>query len=127
MPGLYRLLADAVVVLHLLFIVFVVLGGLLVFRHRRWAWVHLPLAAWGFAVEAAGWVCPLTPLETALRRRAGLATWEGDFVGHYLLPLIYPGELTRGVQVLLASGVVAVNAAVYGAWLWRRRRGAPSA
>jgi len=125
MPSRHDLLAaaaDAVVVAHFLFIVFVVLGGLLVLRRPRLAWAHLPAAVWGALIEFAGWVCPLTPLEVRLRVAAGEAPYSGGFIAHYLLPLVYPDELTRGMQVALGLGVLGVNAAVYGALLRRRRR-----
>jgi hypothetical protein len=109
-------LADLIVVLHLAFIVFVVAGGLFVLRWPRAAWAHLPAAAWGAAVEFFGWICPLTPLETGLRG----GRYPGDFVTHYLLPIIYPAELTREVQWILGTGVVTVNILIY-AWAWRRR------
>ncbi len=120
---IFRVLADAVLVLHLAFILFVVLGGLVVLRHPRLAWLHLPAAAWGAWIEMAGWICPLTPLENELRARAGGGEFTGGFIEHYLVPLVYPGGLTRPMQWLLSALVLAVNAAIY--WrLWRRRRSA---
>lgn len=126
MEILYRILADVLVVLHLAFVAFVVLGGLLVLRRPRLAWVHLPVAVYGMLIEAVGWVCPLTPLENRFRVLGGLPAYEGDFVGRYLLPVLYPAGLTRETQWLLAAVVLAVNAAVYGRLLWRRRRGSPA-
>jgi hypothetical protein len=120
-PGLARLLADAVVAFHFAFVLFVVLGGLLVLRWRRVAWVHLPSAAWGALIEFAGWICPLTPLELDLRRQAGQAGYSGGFIEHYILPVLYPEALDRGAQVGLGLSVVALNAVVY-ALLWRRAR-----
>ncbi len=117
----YTLLADLVVGVHLAFVLFVVAGGLLVLRWPRLAWAHLPAAAWGAVVELAGWVCPLTPLENALRRRGGGVGYGGGFVEHYVVPILYPSELTRELQVGLGLGVVALNAGVY-LWLLRRRR-----
>lgn len=116
-----RFLADLVVFIHLGFIVFVVFGGLLVVRWPRLAWVHLPAALWGAAVELGGWVCPLSPLENLLRAAAGQGGYEGDFVGRYLLPLIYPAHLTRELQMLLGAGVLVINLALYG-WALRRHR-----
>jgi hypothetical protein len=111
---IYRALADLVVIAHLTFIVFVVLGGLLVL-HRWWLWViHLPAIAWGVFVEVAGVSCPLTPLENHLRRLSGSAGYSGGFVEHYLLPLIYPAGLGRETQFLMATVVLLVNLAVYG-------------
>lgn len=112
-------LADLVVLLHLAFILFVMLGGLLVLRRRRLMWLHLPVAAWGAAIEFVGWICPLTPLENRLRAAAGEAGYSGGFIEHYLIPLIYPAGLTRELQWLLGALVLLVNAAVY----WRVLRG----
>lgn len=117
----YGLLADLVVVVHLGFVVFVVVGGLLVFRWGWVVWLHLPAALWGALIEFFGWMCPLTPLEQWLRRRAGEAGYEGGFVEHYVLPVLYPGELTREIQIALGVGVVVLNLCIYG-WLLRSRR-----
>ncbi|HEX5862917.1 MAG TPA: DUF2784 domain-containing protein [Casimicrobiaceae bacterium] len=119
---LYRLAADAVLVLHLAFVVFVVLGGFLVLRWRNVAWVHLPAVAWGALVEFSGWICPLTPLEIALRQAAGDAAYSGDFVEHYIVALLYPESLTRDAQLTLGVAVVLLNAAIYGAVLVRQFR-----
>ncbi|MCM8593818.1 DUF2784 domain-containing protein [Accumulibacter sp.] len=120
----YRLLADAVVVAHLLFILFVVFGGLLVLRWPRLALAHLPAACWGALIEVGGWICPLTPLENGLREAAGEAGYPGSFIARYLLPVIYPAGLTRELQFVLAAVVVAVNLAVYAELLrrWGARR-----
>jgi len=117
-------LADLVVLLHLAFILFVMLGGLLVLRRRRLMWLHLPVVAWGAAIEFVGWVCPLTPLENHLRAAAGEAGYSGGFVEHYLIPLIYPEGLTRELQWLLGALVLLVNALVYWRVL-RRQAGKP--
>jgi len=115
---MYPLLADLVLIVHLTFVVFVLCGGLLVLRWRWIAWLHLPAAAWGAVVEFTGWICPLTPLENWLRAQGGEVGHEQDFVAHYLLPLLYPGDLTRDLQLLLGSVVVVLNTALYW-WLWR--------
>ena len=114
--------ADGLLLLHLLFILFALLGGLLVWRWPRLAWLHLPAAFWGALVELMHWPCPLTPLEQQLRRAAGQAGYDGGFIEHYLLPLIYPAGLTPQIQVLLGLIVLTLNGLVYGLWLWRRRR-----
>lgn len=115
----YRLAADLVVLLHLGFVVFVVLGGLLA-RWRSWvALVHLPCAVYGAAIEIWGWVCPLTPLENRLRVLGGEQGYAGNFVEHYLVGVLYPEPLSRTMQLLLAAVVIAINVGVYG-WALRR-------
>lgn len=117
----YRIAADAVLLVHLAFIVLVVAGALLVFRYRWFAWVHVPVAAWGAFVELTGRVCPLTTLENTLRINAGQQGYSVSFIEQYLLPVIYPAGLTREMQLGLAGFVVAINAILYFL-LWRRRR-----
>jgi len=114
--------ANAVVLAHLAFILFVVFGALLVLKWRWVAWVHVPAASWGAAVEFFGLICPLTPLEMRLRDVAGMATYEGDFVGHYILPVMYPAGLTPALQAWLGAIVVLSNVAIYGLVLARGRR-----
>lgn len=116
----WRVLADLTVGLHLAFVVFVVLGGLLVLRWPKLAWAHLPVAVYGVLIEWIGWTCPLTPLENWLRQRAGGAGYSGGFVEHYILPLLYPGRLTETVQLALGGLVVLANVIIY-TWVWRRR------
>lgn len=124
---LVGLAADGVALLHFAFILFVVLGGFLVLRFRKLAWLHLPAAVWGAAIEFTGGICPLTPLENVLRRAGGSAGYADSFIRHYLLPIIYPPGLTRDIQSALALGVVLLNALVYGLLLLRpgRRGGGP--
>ena len=114
---LYRCLADAVLLVHLAFVAFVVAGGLLVRRWPRAAWLHLPAALWGVIVEWSGTVCPLTPLEVTFRRWGGEAGYDGGFVEHHVLPLLYPASLTRGIQLMLGTLVLAINGLVYAAAL----------
>ncbi len=123
----YPLLANLVLLLHLAFVLFVLLGGLFALRWRWMPWLHLPAAAWGAAVELLGLPCPLTPLENQLRRAAGDAGYTGGFIEHYLLPLLYPAELTPEVQWLLAGVVVVFNLIVYLAIrrYWVRGRSNP--
>lgn len=118
---LYRLLADLVVVVHCGFVLFVVLGGLLALRWPRAAWLHLPAAIWGAGIEFAAGICPLTPLENHLRRLGGEAGYSGGFVEHYVLPVLYPDGLTRGVQLGIGIFVVLLNASIY-LLVWRRSR-----
>jgi hypothetical protein len=123
---IYRLLADLVLVAHLTFIVFVIAGGLLTLR---WAWaplVHLPAALWGVFIEVSGAVCPLTPLENALRFAAGSRGYSGGFIEHYLVPVVYPADLSHLIQLTLAGLVVLANVLAYLV-VCRRRRCRPRA
>lgn len=117
---LFRLAADATLVLHLAFIAFVVFGGLLALRWRRLPLLQLPAAAWGVYVELAAGTCPLTELENRLRALAGQGGYAESFVERYLLPVIYPAGLTRQDQFTLAAVVLAVNLAAYALILRRR-------
>lgn len=109
----WSLLADGMLVIHALFVVFVVAGGLVVLRRPVVAWAHLPCAAWGAWIEFSGTVCPLTPLENTLRGRAGKAGYTGGFLDHWVSSLLYPPGLTREMQIFLGAAVLVVNAAVY--------------
>jgi hypothetical protein len=121
----FRGLADLVLLVHLLFVVFVVGGGLLVLRRPRLAWVHVPVALYGALIEFAGFICPLTPLENWLRRLGGEAGYEGGFVEHYVTAALYPSGLTREIQIGIGVGVLVLNAVVYAMVVRRRRLATP--
>jgi hypothetical protein len=116
-----RLAADLLVLVHLAFVVFVVAGGFLAIRRPRIAWLHVPAALWGAWAELTATICPLTPLENALRRRAGQAGYEGGFVEHYLIPLLYPDGLSAAHQRWIGVLVVAVNLVAYAIAIRRAR------
>ena len=118
----FKLLANLVFLVHLAFILFVMLGGIAVWRFPKLAWLHLPAVAWGALVEFAGWICPLTPWEQELRQLAGEQGYSGGFVEHYLLPLVYPAGLTREIQIGLGLLVLLVNGVAYFLILRRLRR-----
>jgi uncharacterized protein DUF2784 len=113
-------MADLIVAIHFAFVLFVVFGGLLVLRWPRVAYLHLPAAIWGALIEFAGWICPLTPLENRLRIQAGQTGYQGGFIENYILPVLYPSGLTRGIQLVLGAFVLILNLAIYG-YLLRRR------
>ena len=118
----YIITANTIVCLHLGFVCFVVLGGLLVLKWRRIIFLHLPAAVWGALIEYQGWLCPLTPLEQHLRQAGNQAGYSGGFIEHYLLALLYPDYLDREMQIVLGTFVVVVNLAVYGWIIWRGTR-----
>ena len=104
---------DIIVTLHLCFVLFVLFGGVLLLKWPKLAWLHIPAVLWGILVELNGWLCPLTPLENQLRQQAGLGLYEGDFVMHYLMPVLYPVDLTRTTQIVFGLIVIIVNLALY--------------
>ena len=116
-----RILADTLVVAHLAFLLFVVLGGALVLWRRAIAWLHVPAVLWAAWIELSGSICPLTPWENALRVEAGQRGYRGGFIEHYVIPVVYPPGLTHGDQLLLGAMLVAGTAALY-AFAWRRAR-----
>ena len=117
----YRILAELVLFTHLAFVAFAVFGGLLVLRRRHVAWLHLPAVAWGAIVEFTGWVCPLTPLENRLREAGGGASYPGDFIAHYVTPVLYSTTLTREDQLIYGMTLLVINGAIYGLVLYRAR------
>ena len=117
----YRLAADLILILHLAFVLFVVLGGLLLLRWPKLVWLHLAAVTWGALMEFIGFVCPLTPLEVDLRRLGGEAGYEGDFIQHYITASLYPSGLTRKMQIGLGISVLVLNMLIYGYWIAHRR------
>jgi len=122
---IYRALADLVLVVHLAFVLFVVMGGLLVLRWPWIAFIHIPAAIWGVFIEYTGGICPLTPLENSLRRTGGQAGYSGGFIDHYIQPMLYPVGLARGTQIVLGSLALLVNLVAYGLVIARMKRVAP--
>ena len=118
----YRIAADLVLATHLVFIVFVVLGGLLALRYRWVIMIHIPAAVWGAFVEISGRICPLTTWENQLRQSAGDSGYANSFVEHYLLPVIYPAGLTHSTQIWIAGLVIVVNVVIYGWLVYRLKR-----
>jgi hypothetical protein len=121
---IYRWLADLVVVIHICFVLFVIFGGFLLRRWPGLIYAHIPTAIWGVIIEFAGWICPLTPLENSLRMRGGGVGYRGDFVDHYLIPILYPHGLTRNIQGLLGALVLVINVVAYVLYFRARRRAA---
>ena len=119
---LYRLAADLLVLLHLLFIIFVVAGGFTVFKWQWMAFIHIPAASWGALIEFKGWICPLTPWENSLRRLAGEDGYSEGFIEHYILQIVYPPGLTKDIQIGLGIAVIVINLLVYGVLVYRSLR-----
>jgi hypothetical protein len=117
----YRILADATIVVHLIFIAFVLLGGVFVVRWRFLSMVHIPAVLWAVWVEYQGWICPLTPLENWFRQQAGMGEYQRSFVDQYLVPVLYPAALNWQWQMVLGTFVLLLNVTIYS-WVWHRRK-----
>jgi len=111
---IYLILTEAVLAVHLAFVLFVVIGGVGIFYRRSVAWIHVPAVIWAALIEFAGWICPLTPLENLLRTRGGLSGYETGFIEHYVMPVLYPAALTRHLQIVLGLMVLGINLIIYG-------------
>jgi hypothetical protein len=117
---LYRILADFVVMFHLVFVVFALFGGLLVIKWKWAAWVHLPAVAWAALIEFTGMICPLTPLENLLRNKGGATVYKTGFVEHYIIPLLYPESLNTDMQTALGAIVISINVLIYTYAFWKK-------
>jgi hypothetical protein len=116
----YRILPDIVFLIHFAFIIFVIFGGFLVLRRRWLLWFHIPCAIWGALIEFAGWICPLTPLENHFRMKGGAAGYQSGFIEHYIVPIIYPDELTRSLQSMFGLMVLTMNMCIYGWMIYKQ-------
>ena len=115
--------ADGLLILHLLFILFIIFGGFLTWRWPRVAWLHIPAAIYGFIISLVGWVCPLTPLENRFRKLAGQEGYEAGFIEHYVVMVVYPPGRTPTVRAMLAAGVVLLLVISYGGPRWFGKAG----
>ena len=119
---IYKFLADLVLVLHLSFILFVIFGALLVFKYPRLIWIHIPVATYGMLISFFRWICPLTPLENYFRVLAGEQGYEGGFIAHYILPVIYPLGITTGFAIAMGTFVLLLNGILYGMFIYRNKK-----
>jgi len=110
---IYRLSADFLVLVHLLFIMFVILGGLLTLKKKWFFYLHIPAVIWAALIEFKGWICPLTPWENQLRQAGGEAGYTGGFIEHYIIPIIYHDKLTVELQIIFGVAVIAINIVIY--------------
>lgn len=118
----YLILADIVVLIHLVFIIFVILGGLLCFKWRNILWLHVPAFIWGAAIEFSGGICPLTPLENWLRYSGGREIYSSGFIEHYIIPVIYPDMLTRNMQTAFGILALTINACIYAFMIYYKTK-----
>jgi hypothetical protein len=118
----FQLLADVVVIFHLAFVAFALLGGLLIIKWKMAAWIHFPAAIWAAFIEFTGMICPLTPLENFLRRKSGVSGYDTGFIEHYIIPILYPESLNNDLQIVLGAVVILINAAIYAYVFLKRTR-----
>lgn len=119
---LYKFLADIVLILHLFFILFVLFGAILAFKFPKIVWFHLPIATYGALITFYRWICPLTPLENYFRALAGEQGYEGGFIAHYILPVIYPSGVTTGLTITMGLTVIIWNGIIYGLLIYRNKK-----
>ena len=120
---LYLILAELTVLLHFLFVAFVVIGGFAVLRWPKLIYLHLLALAWGVYIELSGGICPLTPLENHFRQLAGMDIYQGGFINHYIMPILYPRGLTHDMQIRIGIGLIVLNVVIYTIFIYRQRRG----
>ncbi|MDR9435332.1 MAG: DUF2784 domain-containing protein [Thiohalophilus sp.] len=118
---IYLILAELTVLLHFLFVAFVTVGALLLLRWPKLIWLHLPALFWGIYIQFSGGYCPLTPLEKTFRQLADIETYEGGFINHYLIPIIYPPGLTHEMQIMIGIGLIVLNIVIYSLFIYRQR------
>ena len=121
--NMYLILADFIVFLHFLFIVYVLFGGLLIYKWRKMIYPHMLALLWGFYIEITGSICPLTPLEVKLRVLGGVDPYEGGFISHYLVTLIYPQDYDINLRIVGTLILVSCNVVIYGLYYWRKQTG----
>ena len=120
--NIYTLIADILVILHFIFILFTIFGGFLVFKWKKISYIHITAVIWAVLIEIKGWICPLTPLEQKFRDLSGYGGYKESFIEHYIEPLIYPQGLTKDISYILAILLIAINIAIYLALIYRKRR-----
>ncbi len=118
----YRILADLVAILHFLFVIFALFGAILALKWKRAMWLQIPAALWAAAVEYANLPCPITPLEKWLIRKEGLKAYQGSFVEHHMLSILYPGQFDNSTRIILGTAVLLLNVVIYGKILRRSRK-----
>lgn len=112
---------ELVVLVHFAFIAWVVSGGFLAIRWWWLALLHVPALVWAALLEWNGWVCPLTPLEKALRSQRDIPVYDTGFIENYIIPVIYPEGLTREIQMTMAVGLILINIIAYGVAIHKHR------
>ena len=110
---MHELAADIILIIHFAFILFVIFGALLFFVTTKIIFIHLPALIWGLYIELTHSICPLTYLENWLLQKANLTTYSEGFIQYYLVPIVYPTNLTKDIQIYLGIGLIVINIVIY--------------
>ena len=116
----YSVLAISVLLLHALFILWVVFGALLTRARPILRWLHMASLVWGILTELLPWPCPLTVLENWLEGEAGVEPYQGGFLLHYLDKLVYP-DISSTMLTIAGVIICALNLGFYGRQIWIAR------
>ena len=110
---MYELAADIILIIHFLFIIFVIFGAFLFFVAKKIVFIHIPAIIWGSYIELTHSICPLTYLENWFLHKANLITYSGGFIQNYLVPIVYPVNITKDLQIFLGIGIIVINIVIY--------------
>ena len=111
---MYEFFANLTLIAHLIFILFVVIGGLIFFIFPKIIYMHLPALSWGIYIELTNSVCPLTYLENWFLYKGEFTPYSNNFINNYLIPIIYPEGLTNEIQIYLGISLIVINILIYG-------------
>ena len=110
---MFEILANITLVIHITFVLFVIFGSLLFFVTPKVIYLHLPSLVWGSYVEFSGSICPLTYLENWFLYQGNLTTYSNSFIQNYILPIIYPKNLSSELQIYLGTALIIINIIFY--------------
>ena len=110
---MYEIAANLILIVHLIFILFVVFGALLFFASTKIIFIHIPALIWGSYIELTNSICPLTYLENWFLHKANLTTYSEGFIQNYLVPIVYPVNLTKDIQIYLGIALIVINIIIY--------------
>ena len=111
---MYELAANLILIVHFIFIIFVVFGALLFFVVKKIAFIHIPAFIWGSYIELTHSICPLTCLENWFLNKANLTIYSEGFIQNYIVPIVYPTDLTKNLQIYLGITLIVINIIIYG-------------
>ena len=110
---MYEIAANLILIVHFIFILFVVFGALLFFVSTKIIFIHVPAVIWGSYIELTNSICPLTYLENWFLKKSNKTTYSEGFIQNYLVPIVYPMNLTKDLQIYLGIALIVVNIIIY--------------